>query len=77
MSARRDVLWTSYQDRNQWREAVLDDNDLTTHEEWMLVYVIAMNIGRAFLVRDELTNGFKLGLQSLNLESLENPFLDI
>ena len=29
------------------------------------------------LVRDELTNGFKLGLQSLNLESLGNPFLDI
>ena len=29
------------------------------------------------LVPDELTNGFKLGLQSLNLESLGNPFLDI
>ena len=29
------------------------------------------------LVREEITNGFKLGLQSLNLESLGNPFLDI
>ena len=29
------------------------------------------------LVRDKLTNNFKFGLQSLNLESLGNPFLDI
>ena len=29
------------------------------------------------LVRDELSNGFKLGLQRLDLESLGNPFLDI
>lgn len=29
------------------------------------------------LVHNELTNGFELGLQSLNLKSLENPFLDI
>jgi len=25
MGARRDMLWTFYRDRNQWREAVLDD----------------------------------------------------